>query len=148
MFLSHRAWEGLITQATEAGFVRGGLKARGLSKFMDGLLLLNPYPDQWVDTRPRHIQATDLSRLTEGLLPIWSDGDVKWPRGHKFRDLDKTAQLAKEIGITRTGRTLSRHNTISEFWEAVGLGWLKPKNIPPPPAFRTKPRRVRTELDW
>jgi hypothetical protein len=159
IFLSDGAYEGLVKLAREAEYIRGEQRSRGLSKFMYALVTINPTTNLWLDKRPASIKEILLEELEEGLFPTWDKGDRRWPRplGVEYTLLPRAAELALELGVIKSnapglrgrGDRLTVSALSSQFWEAVGIGWLQPVNPAPVPLFRSKARKKREEdLVW
>jgi hypothetical protein len=123
---------------------------------MAKLLTANPTPEDWKDTRPDFLQEMDIESLEAGLTPTWDDGERKYNRFISFEEhqVDKAAGLARLLGVVKSNEYkpgprnfLTKASLNSEFWEAIGLGWLTPVNQPVH-YFRTKVRKPKTELAW
>ena len=157
LFLSDEAYNGLVQQARETLFIRTETRPRGLSKFMTRLLESNPLPDLWIDNRPDYLQAILEEELEGGYFPTWDKGDRRFPRNLGVTPvvLIKSALLARTLGVIKSnapkqrgrGDTLTQQALSSEFWEAVGLSWLKPTHLPQG-FFRSKLRVQPEELIW
>jgi len=153
--LSDKAFSGLLEQATNSNYIHGASRNRGLGLYMWTLIKVNAYPHLWTDTRPRVLRDTDLDNLEGGVYPIWDEGDPR--RMHAFNtpteeEVKIILNLAKAFGTIRSkarggGNRLSAVAILGQFWEAVGLGWLTPKEYPL--GQGTKLRKMhQSELDW
>lgn len=153
LFLSDSAFEGLVKIVRYTGHIRGQTKNRGLNTFMSGLLQQNPTPDSWKDTRPENIKAQDLPGLEGGRLPIWDDGDTRFSRLIKIEPTIEP-ELARQLGIIkqhpmRKFPSFSDASLTSEFWEAIGIGWLTAVNEPTGPDYKTnRLLQTSTELEF
>lgn len=154
LFLSDDAWEGLERAARSAGYVRGE-RVWGLGKWMVAILLSNPAPEMWEDTRPRPLRASTEEMLERGVIPSWDMGDYRRPRcfsGIPEEAKGLSADLALSLGILKSVsfKKATKQSTLaSQLWEALGLGWVQYKNAPPPANYKRKPhRKKREDYDW
>jgi hypothetical protein len=156
LFLSDEAYDGLVAQARKVGFVRGVERSKGVGPYMRALLELNPTGPEWRDTRPEWASALDIPNLEEGQLPIWDKGDARILR--RFGGsviLDRAAILAYDLGIVKSntpglrgrGDRFSVPALVSQFWEAVGLKWLTPAQMPHN-TYKTKLHKHWPEIEW
>lgn len=149
-FISNKAYEGLVEQARDTGHIRSHQRNRGLGVYMSDLVNLNPAPKDWEDNRPRSLQQTTLEDLESGHLPQWDDGAPKYMRGITIALTTQPIclTLGQYFGIVKAGgRRFEPPALHSQVWEAIGLGWLKPRVVPKS-HIKTMRRKSETELEW
>jgi len=150
LYISDEAWEGLVTQARQANYVRGE-RVWGLTKWMIALLLANPSTEMWEDKRPRPIQEGIEDMLERGALPSWDMGDYRRARclsGFPVEARNLSAQLALNMGILKAvsfKRATVTSTLASQLWEAIGLKWLSPKENAPPPNYKKEVHKKRKD---
>lgn len=163
--ISDTAWEHLADQRDFYGYAgRGGnngqtynARTTGLSVYLVALFRANPTPQHWTDTRPAHLQAADLARLTHNKFPIWHDeAALNTPPylGHRVARPRRNLNTEDYDAITPAAVTIARHfhitaimgdqlkprARVSALLEAIGLRFLTPLH---PPAHNLLPRNEK-----
>lgn len=71
-----RRWPYYIGQTARANLIAQAGGPRKISTYLTALVQANPLPQDWLDTRPEELRATDRDRLTTTvpILPMWTDG--------------------------------------------------------------------------
>lgn len=156
IFLSDKAYQGLIAQAREKDFVRGFNRPKGLGLYMSGVLRLNPTIDTWKDTRPASLQAMTLNDLEAGQFTQWDDGELRavrlltipQPHNDNIEAINIVRELGFQLGVLKLApHKLKKATMFSQFWEAIGLGWLTPMKLPEPKYVREF-RAKKEDIEW
>jgi hypothetical protein len=121
--------------------------------YFDHLVIANANPTMWLDTRPTHLAQLTQEELESGSFTTWDDGDYRLVRALTISPftIDRVAQLARQLGVVRIGRpgkVLKATALNSQFWEAVGLGWLTPRQAPTAPKWKSRVRKQFQDLEW
>ena len=151
--ISDKAYTALLAQGREYEYIRG-VTGRGLGSFMDGLMLTNPEHTHWRDKRPAYVRSSDQEILESGEFVPWDGGESRVLRLISVRPetMDRVLLLADLKGVRAPkGMGYKRNRQMSIFstwWEAVGLGWLVPDNVPPIRMYRREYKDTTKEWDW
>lgn len=158
IFMSNRAWDALLEQARHADYIRGFIRTKGIGLYMHDLVANNLFTNEWEDTRSHSMQLSALDDLEAGRFSEWDDGSPKFVRQvvlpnitPQLSTVAASAALAWQLGVVKvtaggSGRR-QQPALASQFWEAVGLGWLTPTNKPHS-HYATDPKPTKTELDF
>jgi hypothetical protein len=153
VWMSDKAFTRLVGMGRESGYIRGKRSAKGITNYLTALVKANASKEDWEDCRPAFAKDEVVTDLEMGFIPAWTDGDYRRQRGMTVapETVLIVKELAKELGIIRQGPALRVFKPLavfSEFWEAVGIGWLKPKVKPVDPVFKQPLRKEKYQFEW
>lgn len=132
VYLSPQAKQGLRQQAIIAGYIASDelRNHNGLSAYLNAIA-----SGAFDDTRPPHIAASDEEQIAHNLCPVWN---LSYPRKRHRIALTRIAKarlytLAIDHLIANPHNYNSMNNltsTLGVVLEAIGTGWLTPRNVP------------------
>lgn len=157
---SDRTWRFIQEQTIYYGY-DGHSSTTGCTHYLEALVKANPNlptpndpSSDWLDTRPHALQDADRYRTSHGLFPQWSPSYVNYGLERPKRSVNRThfantivplyMPIANHFLIaSMRGNQLSPNGRVAATIEAIGHGYLTPRNPPEPNPRPVNPTRRR-----
>lgn len=166
VFLSDEAWSFFVSE-TERLCYTGKAAWHGTGAYIRALLGANPLATDWTDERPAHVRQFDKYRLANYMGPLWFElnaigasasdnsnpgtrnaGRRSLPKHHYDAALSKLLELSAAHQIDHPNRryrhTPTPRSMATATLEAIGLGYLAPRNPVPQCTNPAKTKLIRS----